>query len=134
MAFAGCHCLPSLLSTAPTTVTATSVAADAAAAAAKPSNISGKVRALSQGEVRDILRTHSHVWKDSHYVEVATLTSNNLVRSLRPGDFDRHVTVDRLDVARRVKILQSAGFTRADLQNLMNEAQPYLQPDVSLRI
>ncbi|XWS14385.1 hypothetical protein CRYUN_Cryun35bG0004700 [Craigia yunnanensis] len=61
---------------------------------------------------------------------------------LRPGRFDRQVTVDRPDVAGRVKILQvhsrgkalakdvdfekiarrTPGFTRADLQNLMNEA------------
>ncbi|MCL7048255.1 hypothetical protein MKW94_002378 [Papaver nudicaule] len=61
---------------------------------------------------------------------------------LRPGRFDRQVTVDRPDVAGRVKILQvhsrgkslakdvdldkiarrTPGFTGADLQNLMNEA------------
>ncbi|CAB4265469.1 unnamed protein product [Prunus armeniaca] len=43
---------------------------------------------------------------------------------LRPGRFDRQVTVDRPDVAGRVKILQDehTGFTGADLQNLMNEA------------
>ncbi|KAJ0963979.1 hypothetical protein J5N97_029101 [Dioscorea zingiberensis] len=61
---------------------------------------------------------------------------------LRPGRFDRQVTVDRSDVAGRVKILQvhsrgkalakdvdfekiarrTPGFTGADLQNLMNEA------------
>ncbi|CAL5040580.1 unnamed protein product [Urochloa decumbens] len=61
---------------------------------------------------------------------------------LRPGRFDRQVTVDRPDVAGRVKILEvhsrgkalakdvdfekiarrTPGFTGADLQNLMNEA------------
>ncbi|CAN1322816.1 ATP-dependent zinc metalloprotease FTSH, chloroplastic [Linum perenne] len=61
---------------------------------------------------------------------------------LRPGRFDRQVTVDRPDVSGRVKILQvhsrgkalakdvdfekiarrTPGFTGADLQNLMNEA------------
>ncbi|CAL5218808.1 g534 [Coccomyxa viridis] len=61
---------------------------------------------------------------------------------LRPGRFDRQVTVDRPDVAGRVKILKvhsrgkqlgkdvdfdkvarrTPGFTGADLQNLMNEA------------
>ncbi|KAI3460454.1 hypothetical protein Pfo_017117 [Paulownia fortunei] len=55
---------------------------------------------------------------------------------LRPGRFDQQVTVDRPDVAGRVKILQALakdvdfekiarrtpGFTGADLQNLMNEA------------
>ncbi|XP_024979465.1 ATP-dependent zinc metalloprotease FTSH, chloroplastic-like [Cynara cardunculus var. scolymus] len=61
---------------------------------------------------------------------------------LRPGRFDRQVTVDRPDVAGRVRILQvhsrgkalakdvdfdkiarrTPGFTGADLQNLMNEA------------
>ncbi|KAJ6352006.1 hypothetical protein OIU76_001258 [Salix suchowensis] len=61
---------------------------------------------------------------------------------LRPGRFDRQVTVDRPDIAGRVKILQvhsrgkalakdvdfekiarrTPGFTGADLQNLMNEA------------
>ncbi|KAK4434670.1 ATP-dependent zinc metalloprotease FTSH, chloroplastic [Sesamum alatum] len=61
---------------------------------------------------------------------------------LRPGRFDRRVTIDRPDVAERVKILQvhsrgkalakdvdfekiakrTLGFTGADLQNLMNEA------------
>ncbi|EYU17514.1 hypothetical protein MIMGU_mgv1a004291mg [Erythranthe guttata] len=61
---------------------------------------------------------------------------------LRPGRFDRQVTVDRPDVAGRIKILQvhsrgkalakdvdfekiarrTPGFTGADLQNLMNEA------------
>ncbi|KAK6939052.1 AAA ATPase, AAA+ lid domain [Dillenia turbinata] len=61
---------------------------------------------------------------------------------LRPGRFDRQVTVDRPDVAGRVKILQvhsrgkalakdvdfekiarrTPDFTGADLQNLMNEA------------
>ncbi|OWM76784.1 hypothetical protein CDL15_Pgr027316 [Punica granatum] len=60
---------------------------------------------------------------------------------LRPGRFDRQVTVDRSYVAGRVKILQvhsrgkalakdvdfekiarTQGFTRADLQNLINEA------------
>eukprot|EP00240_Pyramimonas_obovata_P002828 CAMPEP_0118935160 /NCGR_PEP_ID=MMETSP1169-20130426/15025_1 /TAXON_ID=36882 /ORGANISM="Pyramimonas obovata, Strain CCMP722" /LENGTH=696 /DNA_ID=CAMNT_0006878151 /DNA_START=112 /DNA_END=2202 /DNA_ORIENTATION=- len=61
---------------------------------------------------------------------------------LRPGRFDRQVTVDRPDVAGRVKILQvhsrgktlgadvdfdkiarrTPGFSGADLQNLMNEA------------
>ncbi|MBA0745704.1 hypothetical protein Gogos_008271 [Gossypium gossypioides] len=61
---------------------------------------------------------------------------------LRPGRFDRQVTIDRPDVAGRVKILQvhsrgkalakdvdfekiarrTPGFTGADLQNLMNEA------------
>jgi cell division protease FtsH len=61
---------------------------------------------------------------------------------LRPGRFDRQVTVDRPDVQGRIKILQvhskgkqlsadvdfdkiarrTPGFTGADLQNLMNEA------------
>lgn len=61
---------------------------------------------------------------------------------LRPGRFDRQVTVDRPDVAGRIKILKvhsrgktlssdvdfdkiarrTPGFTGADLQNLMNEA------------
>jgi len=61
---------------------------------------------------------------------------------LRPGRFDRQVTVDRPDVAGRVKILKvhsrdkvldpdvdleviarrTPGFTGADLQNVMNEA------------
>ncbi|KAM0908546.1 hypothetical protein ACQ4PT_015385 [Festuca glaucescens] len=61
---------------------------------------------------------------------------------LRPGRFDRQVTVDRPDVAGRVRILEvhsrgkalakdvdfdkvarrTPGFTGADLQNLMNEA------------
>ena len=61
---------------------------------------------------------------------------------LRPGRFDRQVTVDRPDVQGRVRILQvhsrgkslakdvdldkvarrTPGFTGADLQNLMNEA------------
>ncbi|KAG9138407.1 hypothetical protein Leryth_021063 [Lithospermum erythrorhizon] len=61
---------------------------------------------------------------------------------LRPGRFDRQVTVDRPDVSGRVRILQvhargkalakdvdfdkvarrTPGFTGADLQNLMNEA------------
>merc|ERR1719261_2449816 len=61
---------------------------------------------------------------------------------LRPGRFDRQVTVDRPDVQGRVKILEvhsrdkvlskdvdlekvarrTPGFTGADLQNLMNEA------------
>jgi len=61
---------------------------------------------------------------------------------LRPGRFDRQVTVDRPDVAGRVRILKvhsrgktlgsdvdfekvarrTPGFTGADLQNLMNEA------------
>ena len=61
---------------------------------------------------------------------------------LRPGRFDRQVTVDRPDVAGRVQILKvhsrgktigkdvdfekiarrTPGFTGADLQNLMNEA------------
>merc|ERR1712124_188908 len=61
---------------------------------------------------------------------------------LRPGRFDRQVTVDRPDVKGRVKILEghskdkilskdvdlekvarrTPGFTGADLQNLMNEA------------
>jgi|Transcript_41247 cell division protease FtsH len=61
---------------------------------------------------------------------------------LRPGRFDRQVTVDRPDVAGRVKILgvhsrdkvlapdvdleviarRTPGFTGADLQNVMNEA------------
>lgn len=61
---------------------------------------------------------------------------------LRPGRFDRQVTVDRPDVQGRIRILQvhsrgkslakdvefdkvarrTPGFTGADLQNLMNEA------------
>eukprot|EP00239_Pterosperma_sp_CCMP1384_P005605 CAMPEP_0197849032 /NCGR_PEP_ID=MMETSP1438-20131217/10640_1 /TAXON_ID=1461541 /ORGANISM="Pterosperma sp., Strain CCMP1384" /LENGTH=747 /DNA_ID=CAMNT_0043461535 /DNA_START=83 /DNA_END=2326 /DNA_ORIENTATION=+ len=61
---------------------------------------------------------------------------------LRPGRFDRQVTVDRPDVAGRIKVLgvhsrgktlskdvdfekiarRTPGFTGADLQNLMNEA------------
>ncbi|KAL9445816.1 hypothetical protein AB3S75_013658 [Citrus x aurantiifolia] len=68
---------------------------------------------------------------------------------LRPGRFDRQVTVDRPHVAGRVKILQvhsrrkapaqdvefekvagrTPGFTGPDLQNLINMEQPFLQPE-----
>nr|CAN74077.1 hypothetical protein VITISV_000978 [Vitis vinifera] len=88
------------------------------------------------------------VWMDSPEIPgVIVLAATNrpdVLDSalLRPGRFDRQVTVDRPDVAGRVKILQvhsrgkalakdvdfekiarrTPGFTGADLQNLMNEA------------
>lgn len=68
---------------------------------------------------------------------------------LRPGRFDRQVTVDRPDVAGRIQILKvhsrgkvlskdvdfdkvsrrTPGFTGADLQNLMNEVWPEVSVD-----